>query len=227
MRFYFQLTLLVLTGLVGMAPQALAQAGRCWAPKPQIRFSPVVEKTKYNISESAFALNHFTGGAADGGLVLGLALDPLFYDYQALYKITKNEKGYCVSFDKMKMYWRAQPHVLISQEFPRGSCEFNAVLQHENKHVRALKKVHARHASAFKDHVEQSLERVRVVGPVAKEQVVTAQNKLREDLNALLDAYLIEVMHELDRAQNKVDSPSEYERVNSQCGDWHGHLRLE
>lgn len=218
----------VLIGLSFFAcSQAYAQVGRCWAPKTDMRFSPQVEQTQYNTSQSAFALNHMTGGPAGGGLVLGLAYDPLYYTYEALFRVSQNEKGYCVSFDKMKMLWRAQPFVLISEEFPRGSCEFNAVLVHENKHVRALKRVHARHAASFRQHVEDSLERVRVIGPVSKNQIMAAQEKLSSDFKVLLDEYLVNVRNELDKEQTKVDSPSEYERVSAECDDWNGRLRLE
>ena len=203
-----------------------AQAARCQAPKTTLGFKPTVSKTKFNISESAFDLHKMHGGA-QAGLVTGLALSPLYYEFQGQFKITKQDNGYCLAMDKIRLYYRARPMVFVSSEFPRGSCEFKAVLRHENKHVRALKTTHGRTASAFKKHAINSLEQIRPVGPVSRAQIKSAQKKMQKQLAGLLDSYLKQANADLAREQNKIDSPSEYERVSGQCQNWTSRLRLQ
>jgi hypothetical protein len=210
--------------LFGVPHQAFA--ARCLAPKPILKYAPTISKTKYNISESAFDLHRYHGGQG-AGLVTGLALSPLYYEFESQFRVTQIKEGYCLAIDELKLYYRARPVVWISSEFPRGSCEFKAVLFHENKHVRTLKKVHSKSSKAFRKHVENSLERVRPEGPLSKAQIKTAQKKMQKELEQLLDEYIIDINYELRREQTKVDSPSEYKRVNDECDEWLGRLRLQ
>ncbi|MCK5284522.1 MAG: hypothetical protein KAJ86_02930 [Alphaproteobacteria bacterium] len=204
-----------------------ASNGRCFAPKPEMQFSATISKVKYNISESAFSLHNMHSGGGSG-IVTGLAYDSLFYEYESLYRIHQmKDGGICVYLDKIKVKYRARPIVFISSEFPRGSCEFNAVLTHENKHVTALKKFHKQSTSTFKKDVENTLKRLRPVGPVSKMQIRSAQERIEKQISELLDRSILKVRNDLSKAQNKIDSPEEYARVNAQCKNWEQRLRLE
>lgn len=212
--------------LLLMVP-ATARAKQCASPKTIMAFKSAVTDTKYNVSESAFDIHNLYGGTHGAGLVTGLSLSPLSYEFEGLFKVTEVDGGFCIALDKMKMLYKAEPIVFISKELPRKSCEFKAVLRHENKHVRALKNVHGRTSSEFKAHVENSLERIRAIGPIPKSKIEAARDKMQDELTRLLDDYLKDVMAELTYEQNKIDSPSEYKRVNAECTEWSGRLRLE
>jgi hypothetical protein len=212
---------------VPLATLALATAGggSCSAPAPQLAFKPTISSIKFNISESAGSLTELHG--AQGGMVLGMAADPLYYEYQNQYTMYEQENGkICVALDTTLMYFRARPIVFISNEFPRDTCEFNAILQHEKKHVKALKRFHAKYAKRFKKKMEDIIAQARPVA-VDSSQVTAMQEKMQKDMEDKVKAYLEKIMPLLAREQNKIDSPAEYERVDAECDGWNQRLRLE
>lgn len=187
-------------------------------------FSSTISKTKYNISESAWALTGFHGGT---GITLGLAYSPLYYEFLPHYSVTQQNGKLCVALDKIKVYFRARPIVFISSEFPRGSCEFNSVLEHENKHVKTLRKMHKKFSKPFKEHVQDIILQARPLKIKSEYQMDGAMDKISAQMQAQLDEYLVDISNELAREQIKVDAPSEYERVNKTCDDWDTRLRAD
>ena len=201
-------------------------SGDCYAPKPLLGFKATASKTKYNVSASARDLTAYHGGAG-GGATLGLAYAPLYYEYKYEYQITQQGENICVAVDKMKIYYRARPMVFISSDFPRGSCEFKAVVNHENKHVKTLLKEHKKTAKKFRDHVQDAILQVRPVKVKSELQINAAQEKIDKEIKANLDEYMQKVNDRLAREQIKVDSPTEYDRVHALCEDWAGLLRAD
>ena len=228
-NFDRQAAALLITKLITMPLATMILAGgpgECYAPKPLFGFKPTISKTKYNLSESAWALTGFHGGTG-GGVILGLAFDPLYLEYEYHYSYTVQGKNICVAVDKMKMYYRARPIVFISEEFPRGSCEFNAVVKHENRHVQTLKKVHKKTAPALKEFVYDTLLQVKPVKVKSELGIAAAEQKIEKDIRTKLDAYMVDIQNELSHEQIKVDAPSEYQSVSDKCDDWAGRLRAD
>jgi hypothetical protein len=205
---------------------ATSGGGHCLAPKSQLFFKPTVSAVKWNISESAGTLTGAHGGGGSG-LVLGLAAAPLYYEYMNEYRVYELENGkVCLSLDNTKMYFRARPIVFISKEFPRGTCEFNAVLRHEKKHVAALRRFHKKYTSRFREKVRNTQELTRSVS-IDKSQINAYRKKMDESFEKEIAAYLEEVTALLAREQTKIDSPTEYARVDAECDGWNRRLRLE
>ena len=201
-------------------------SGHCYAPKPLLGFKATVSKVKFNVTESARSLTGLHGPKG-GGVVTGLAFSPLYYEYQMHYSVTEQGNKICVAVDKMHINFRARPFVFVSKEFPRGSCEFNAVLNHENKHVSTLKKVQRKYAQDFKKYVYDTILQVKPVKISSPGQLAAAQKKIEKQVNARLESYIEEIGYDLAREQTKVDSPSEYERVHNLCENWASRLRLD
>lgn len=220
---------MLLTKLITFPIASLILAGGpgdCYAPKPLLGFKATVSKTKYNISESAFHLTDAHGPAA-GGVTLGLAYSPLYYEYENQYEITQQYDYVCVALDKMKLSYRARPMVMISKEFPRGSCEFNAVVEHENKHVAVLRRMHKKYAKEFRDHVQDVILMAKPVKIRSPYEIQQAQEKIEKEIKANLDDFLERINDEMAHEQIKVDAPSEYKRVSKMCDEWDSRLRLD
>lgn len=212
MKFLFSMIVVLILGW-----QAQAQAMQCQTRDVEMRFKPAVSKVKFNTNQSVQDLTNLHSDNKARGAVTGLTSASIFYEYEALFKITQTDAGFCVAIDKMKMLYRAEPIVYISSELERGSCEFKAVLKHENKHVRALKRVHAQHAQAFKKDVENALERIQAKGPIPENGINAAKEKMQDDLDYFLDEKLLPIVQAAAKAHNRIDSPSEYETVSTAC----------
>jgi hypothetical protein len=215
-HIYFALLLCAL-GLTTLATPSYA--GRCEVTPARLDYKAVLSNTKFNVSTSAEELHRLHGGGG-GGKITGLALSPLRYNFKARYNVTPHQNGgYCIALNAIDLAFLAQPVVFISNEFPRGSCEFNAILRHENKHVRVLKTVHAAQSEDFKRQVENAIARLRPEGPLPKDKVKAAQMKMQQTLERLLDQNIKNINALLATEQNKIDSPGEYARLQNECAE--------
>lgn len=128
--------------------------------------------------------------------------------------------GYC--------YWIASvhleivsesPYVLIPREYARGSCNYQAILMHEDKHAVVAKKTIRAFANDFKSPLT-SLAIPKHHSPVFTEDVGQRYEKDIETIWKLLMPTFDELVAYMDKEQAKVDTEAEYRRVHGSCSSW-------
>lgn len=120
-------------------------------------------------------------------------------------------------FDVKLRYRRVD--VFVAREYPRGSCPYNAILEHEREHVRVAKQ----NLQEFAPRIRRALTSLLI--PTGKEPVMVASAKhaqieVKSISDELLQPIYKDMMASLKLAQKKVDTPMSYARVRSKCRDW-------
>lgn len=129
-------------------------------------------------------------------------------------------EGLCLWVDRIEVTLRYEAlDIYIASEFARGSCQYRAILSHENKHA-AVARAH------IDDHVESirsaltSLTIPKPRAPRLVQSVAVSQAQIQSAIEALLDPVIERLRKNMAAAQQRVDSREEYRRVESQCATW-------
>jgi len=112
--------------------------------------------------------------------------------------------------------------VFVPSEYQQGSCEYRAVIDHENQHV-------AIYRAALKEFAPRARARVEVV--LAKTKPIVSRDQdgsldvalapVKTELSALLREFLA-----VQAARHQqIDTPSNYAAVTALCKNWGGAAR--
>lgn len=205
---------------VVMTPQEAA-AQNCPRHKTQMILEPELTKTRF-FRGSARRLTEWTmGHTQDFGVVLGLGGGEIGTKFQAAFEYaTTPEGGVCVQLDKVKAIFYAYPRMYIASDYKKGSCEYEAILEHEKRHVKALIDFHDEHEERFRTHLGRIAKRIPMFGPVTKAEVPAVKQRLMDYVMSEYNAFQNKALMSLQREQRKIDSPSEYRGVAAKCDNW-------
>lgn len=120
-------------------------------------------------------------------------------------------------FDVSLRYRRVD--VFIAKEYPVGSCQYKAILEHEEEHVR----VSRQNLEDFAPRIRRALTSLLIPTGQQPAKVISAdaaRKNVKSISDELLQPVYKEMMAALVQAQKEVDSPKEYARVQSKCDNW-------
>lgn len=209
----------VLAGLIiGAANQA--HALECRQINPALNFSTGTTGTQYIRTKSSSDLTKMHGGA-HGAIVGGLGGGELGFNMEMRFEMQMQGNAACVSLKAVDMKFYAKPQIHIANNFSRSSCEYNAVMAHEKKHVTTLLKFHREYAPKIRGEVVKMLNVMdTTIGPMKKSDTEKAQDLMQQRLTSAIKAYNALITKDLARRQQKIDNPAEYAKVTAQCDRW-------
>jgi len=120
-------------------------------------------------------------------------------------------------FDVSLRYRRVD--VFIAREYPVGSCQYKAILEHEGEHVR----ISRQNLEEFAPRVRRALSSLLIPTGQQPAKVVSAaaaRRNVKGISDELLQPIYKQMMASLVRAQKDVDSSEEYARVQRKCKNW-------
>lgn len=120
-------------------------------------------------------------------------------------------------FDVKLRYRRVD--VFVAKEYPLGSCQYKAILEHEEEHVR----VSRQNLEEFAPRIRRALTSLLIPTGQQPAKVVSAdaaRKNVKTISDELLQPVYKEMMAALVRAQKGVDTPEEYARVQRKCRHW-------
>lgn len=110
--------------------------------------------------------------------------------------------------------------IFIPREYPRGSCEHQAVYDHEKEHVAILRQAVAAFAPELEDKLRNLPELTTLFSPqwalTAKDYLAAIEPRLRK----LLEPFEQKLYAELAERNSALDSPANYQRITDQCQNW-------
>ncbi len=112
--------------------------------------------------------------------------------------------------------------VYVAREIPEGSCGFNEVLAHEQKHVEVNRQVLAEFAPVAAERLREYLIDHGSFRTNEPELMIAA---LHDNMQAILNEAATAMNEEDRRRQQQIDSPAEYRRVSASCGGQLQRLR--
>lgn len=199
-------------------------ATKCRPHRPSTSLNYKVEPTEYLRNLSAHELTAFHS-ASGPHTVLGLAGGKVGTSFEASFEV-KPVTGnlYCLNLKKIDAMLFAKPQVHIAKNFKRGTCEYNAVLKHEEKHVTTLIRAHKEYIPHYRKHLRVTSKKVPVLQPMTLHEANQKKYVLIEQIKKDLQSYLDKITEDVAQRQRKVDSEKEYRRVWDRCKKWEKRL---
>jgi len=214
---------LVLLTVFGANP---VQAAVCpgASPTTDVTFDTYPARTKARTGLSRGDLQRLQnrhGGAAKGAgwYPLGLTLAEFQFDMAVTVTIQPLPRGrYCAvpSAVKVTMGY-PQFTIYVDRRYPRGGCEYNAILDHENEHVDLFQEHAERHIPWFR---ERLLREVRRLQPVFVSSPGRAADLVQRRLASRLAPDLGKFNRLAETANARIDTARNYVRIQAQCRRW-------
>ena len=125
----------------------------------------------------------------------------------------------CLWIDKVTMDILVDPTIQIASEFPEGTCKHNAVMEHEKKHVATDIAVVQAHLETIRLTAGQAVQKVGVVGPKPFSMIDGFKKKMSDYVEESVKAAVDDMYKDRVKRQQKIDTKSEYDRVEAVCAD--------
>ena len=123
----------------------------------------------------------------------------------------------CFWYRTINLTLRLKPTIYVAKEIPEGTCYYNAIIEHEMKHVEVDRGLIRDYQNILYDKVEDFVQQNGTIdhSPVGNEEI--AQKKLMKNMeNVVRDIHGHMRDERIDR-QAKIDTLQEYNRVSEQC----------
>lgn len=150
-------------------------------------------------------------GAANAGLEFGWGMD-----MQSMH----SGGGHCVWVARLRLTVRyPSPDIYIAREYRKGSCEYRAILAHEEEHVRISRATIKRYLPRL-HMLLTSLRIPTALRPIHAASLAQAEQDLSALMRDLVHPVYREMARALTREQADLDSPASYRRLFRRCRDW-------
>lgn len=163
------------------------------------------------------ALKGMSHRYADRGLaVLGLTTGLAQARAKLATSILKDPAGRweCSSVQIAVEYGFQPITVYVGREFPKGSCGFTAIHDHEMRHADTYR----RHARDVRPQIEEVLRGRFADADPLRGPVGTTLPRLQQELDERWLPFLKRQLESVEASQREIDSREEYDRVAASCG---------
>ncbi len=133
-----------------------------------------------------------------------------FVDHQGRWECASPQIVVSFGYSPMTVY--------VASEFPKGSCAFNEIYQHELRHV----KTYQDHLASIEREIAETLNRRFATGGPWRGPVGQAHARLEKELHERWMPYIKQRIASAESAQKLIDTPQEYARVGNSC---HGEIK--
>jgi hypothetical protein len=123
----------------------------------------------------------------------------------------------CFWIEKVSVDIVIDPLVQIAREHPEGSCDYVAILEHEQKHVTTDRAVVKDHLEDIRTVTGAAVQKVGVVGPKPSPTGDSYKKKMSDYIEAQLKVAMDKMYADRIARQQKIDTRQEYDRVQAQC----------
>lgn len=111
----------------------------------------------------------------------------------------------------------ADRRIYLAQELPRGSCQYDVTLAHEQLHARIDDTVLARELPKLKESLHKAATEVGSIGPVPVRDLGSYRDDLNERLQRVFERELDRIAQIRRREQARIDTPESYKRESERC----------
>jgi len=127
----------------------------------------------------------------------------------------------CIFTNKVQINITLDSTIFIAREYKKGTCHYNAVLQHELKHKAVDRELVNKYSNIIVKAVNNTLKTIGYAqGPFPASAMPAAQEKIGATLTNVVSQFGNNFSAERDKRQSNVDTLVEYDRVHALCKDW-------
>jgi len=129
-------------------------------------------------------------------------------------------EGACLWVDRIDVTLRYEAlDIYIASDYAPGSCQYQAILGHENRHAAVARANIDDYVQAIRS-VLTSLTIPKARAPKLVQSVTAGQAQVQKSVETLLEPVVARLRKTMAAAQERIDSPEEYRRVQKQCPKW-------
>lgn len=188
---------------------------QCQARLPAAKVTVTTEPSnvRYDLTQSVLLLSQRHRPPDAKSFTLGLtAAKATFKAAWSMPTLTSESGNTCLR-PSVNLFFTVSPQtVSVGKEFPQGTCAFNDISQHENRHVQANQEHIEQVASHYRQAISEAYGQ-RIFYGIRGNLTNDMQESFRNHWLPLINADLAKV--ELLHAQ--IDSPAEHARSNVMC----------
>ena len=111
-------------------------------------------------------------------------------------------------------------NVYVTSAYPEGSCEYQAILDHENQHVAVHRRMYGQYQGIFKDALRQGKGIPLASNPIVVESIPEGKKEISDRISAVLDPVFNQFRDALQAEQDQLDTPGNYAALRGQCQNW-------
>ena len=221
LRYHLLAIVIAVAGLAASTDGA--SAAGCRAPRNTTDFEVRVDidtgapNVYNNMSKADLGTSNIYGGLHQ---ILGTTQSGIELRWSISYQVSNWKNVYCVwaaSADVDLSY--QQLDVNIASEYVPGSCQYEAVLDHENEHVEVAQRVMQPYARQIQRALT-SLEIPTARAPVAVNTPDDARAEVEAAFQRTLRPVRDQLVQTLREQQAHVDTPENYRRTAQRCSNW-------
>lgn len=192
---------------------------------PSVQVKPTSGRLKYDFTKSRSELERMKidtvspygpntethlNGAMSGSIQFETLVKYLSYPY---------ENGEtCVYVDGVSVKIHFDPAIYVVREYPKGSCNHKAVLEHEKKHLKVNQLVINKYAERISKTLAFVMRKYgNVFGPYPEDKVPEEYERLKKYYVGIVNDEEKSMYDELQKLHQDIDSLEEYERVRTAC----------
>lgn len=194
----------------------------CGYAAPDVVVKTMQAPTEYIRNFSSAGLTQLHTGAYRPGSpnVLGLGGGPMSVDLDVGFEGKNEGSVSCLRIKNVVANFIIHPAVMIARNYPPGSCEYKAVLAHEQKHINTLVRFQSEYAPKLKAIIQRAVREHGRPKAMAVVNMEFMQREMRQFIMAAVDDYMGHMYQAVMERQLKIDSAQEYARVAAQCSNW-------
>lgn len=218
--------LIILTFLLGYTiNSAIAEASNlCKTPKgmPVINITTSYGKLIYNTSFTTSQITELSGTSGhseQGVFASGLATIKIGKEYALGSGVEAlDNDSFCVYPAKIDIFiGYSNPVIYISKELPRGSCQYNLVVRHEQTHQRINKTALEYFLPKFKKAAQKIAEDIKPQRAYDHQKVASITQDMIQEVATKLDKVIAIFEKELQIEQGKLDNKLNYSMEDNIC----------
>ncbi len=216
---------LVLAILVTTAWTYHAAEAKCRAPagKPKVRLDMLMGDLVVDDSlgrDRIKALSDRVIGHVQGPwhVPLGLTHSATSAQYETAFTYGRDRGMYCVSLTKAEIsVGLVELTVYVSNEYARGTCQYEAIHAHEMDHVKRNREAVKRYQERIRKALSRVLRAKRVIRVYNKAQ---ARSAYLLEFQRAVKPLLRDLTAEQGRANAQIDTERSYRAIFAQCPEW-------
>lgn len=208
---------LLVSGPAASGQDAPEPTAGCGTDIPVIKVTTEIAEIAYDHSLPIAVLNRANGrGEAASGHVLGLTRQLYTGSIPAIGIVIRPqpEGGFCVGYDDGTMVLRLQTDIFIGSELEAGSCLYDQVLAHEQRHAKVGQRLYREFAAKLEAGLEAALRKQPFIRVASEAEAAGAA---RARLTEIYDPLYRDFRSVYRKRQAIIDTSGEFERVRAAC----------
>lgn len=225
MKSIFGFLGLLLAAFLWIMPSAVAEVTCPAKPAGPVSITWSSDEIEYDLSKSQAQMDRMendtqspyksgtkthVGGLMNGGVSIRSQVQVATLTYP-------RTREMCQWIEQVNVDVVIDPKIYIARENKRGSCKYNAILDHEMKHIYVDREIVRQYVPTIKKTLEKAVLDVGIVGPKSAGDQEKYHRKINDYIEGEIKKINDRINAERRKRQQQVDSLAEYERVSKLC----------